>query len=296
MLNGTDEHMNVLYRSLVIVGVVIVIVGCKSDKINLDLTDLENAQHELISYDTLKHSEIMVLGTFHFQGNKDILKPINQNNISKLINELSQFNPTKIVVEWEPSDQSQTNIEYQSFLTDTLDIANKENEVYQLGFRFAKFMKHDSIYLFDNQTEFIGSLENFSFKAFGDYAKENDDGFFNVYEESLTSTYEQNQKTLKSNDLYNRIALMNSPKSQKINEQRMHMYEIRVGIQNNWIGADWLGRWYQRNIRMVGNVLKMVEKGDRILVIVGSNHKWTLDMLFNNIPDFEVISSWDYLK
>ena len=71
------------------------------------------------------------------------------------------------------------------------------------------------------------------------------------------------------------------------------MFEIRVGIQNNWVGPDWLGRWYRRNIRMAGNVLKMTEAGDRILIIVGSNHKWVLDMLFNHIPEFQVSSSWD---
>ena len=76
----------------------------------------------------------------------------------------------------------------------------------------------------------------------------------------------------------------------------MHMYEIRVGIQENWIGPDWLSRWYQRNIRMASNILKLSKSEDRILVIVGDNHKWTLDMLLENTPDFEVVSSWDYLK
>lgn len=55
----------------------------------------------------------------------------------------------------------------------------------------------------------------------------------------------------------------------------MHMYEIRVGIQN-WLGPDWLSRWYQRNIRMASNILKLAENKDRILIIVGDNHKWIL--------------------
>lgn len=262
---------------------------------------LEKAALNLKNYDSLTRTKVMVVGTLHFP--KDILESDNQENISKLITVLSTFNPTKIVVEWEPSEQVQTNTEYQSFLAATFDISDKENEVYQLGFRLARHMKHDSIYLFDDQTEFNGSLrefytekEGFSFDAFSSYAKNNDSGFYDKYEKTLIETFDQNQKTFKSYNLYDRIALMNSPAAQKINAHRMHMYEIRVGIQKNWVGPDWLGRWYQRNVRMTSNVLKMNNTGDRILIIVGDNHKWTLDRLFENTPDFEVVSSWDLLK
>lgn len=47
---------------------------------------------------------------------------------------------------------------------------------------------------------------------------------------------------------------------------------------------------------MLANVFKFAEEEDRILIIVGDNHKWTFDALIENSPDFKLTPSWDYLK
>jgi len=287
--------MNRLLHSILLLSVLLIVFSCQSDKSqSVNHREIEKSEALLRSYDSLIQSKIMIVGTFHF--NKEVLNVESQENLSKLVKTLSKFNPTKVVIEWERPLTKMVNDQYHSYLQDSFDIDSLENEVYQLGFRIGKEMKNDSIYLFDNQTEFIGSLENFSFDSFTQYANENDDGFFNIYEKDLVDIFNHNQEVFSNLNIYDQIALRNSPTAQRINEQRMHMYEIRVGIQKNWIGPDWLGRWYQRNIRMTGNILKMNQEGDRILVIVGDNHKWTLDMLLENIPDFEVVSSWDFLK
>jgi hypothetical protein len=75
----------------------------------------------------------------------------------------------------------------------------------------------------------------------------------------------------------------------------MHMYELRAGIGDNWMGPDWLARVYQRNLRMMAHLLKISEPGDRLLVVVGDNHKWTLEDLMSKTPDLEVVSSFNYL-
>lgn len=164
-------------------------------------------------------------------------------------------------------------------------------------------MGHDKVYLFDDLTEFIGSLsafstedDPFSFSRFNAYAAKEDDGFYNVYENLLISNFETNQKIMENLSLGEHIGLLNSPKHQRNNTKRMYMYELRVGIQKNWAGPDWLGRWYRRNIRMLANTLQITEKGDRLLIIVGDNHKWTLDMLFENTPDFKLVPSWGLWK
>ena len=55
------------------------------------------------------------------------------------------------------------------------------------------------------------------------------------------------------------------------------------------------GRWYQRNIRMMGNLLRISETGDRLLVIVGDNHKWILEDLIDNTPELKTVSTYKYL-
>ncbi|RPG38679.1 MAG: hypothetical protein CBB72_000710 [Muricauda sp. TMED12] len=274
--------------------------GCKKESYFRDTAPILEANSKILTYDSVQQSSVMVLGVFHF--GKNTLAEKNQNSIKELVALLKAYKPTKIVVEWEPERSPLANEQYQMYLKDSFDISNKHNEVYQLGFRLAKAMGHDSIFMFDDQTDYIGSLaefatedDPFSFELFSDYANGESNGFYNVHENLLRHVYGENSKLRNSMNLLEHITLLNSPIHQKTNAQRMHMYEVRVGIQKNWAGPDWLGRWYRRNVRMMANTLKMMENGDNLLLIVGDNHKWTLDMLFENTPDFKVDSSWDFL-
>ena len=239
----------------------------------------------------------MVLGTYHFrqEAHYDELSSENQAHIQQILAALAEFEPTKVVIEWEPSRSVKTNEAYHSFLQGEFKIDTLPNEVFQLGFRMAQKMGHDSIYLFDDKTPFIGSLDGFSFEKLAEYASQNDQGFYNRHESAIRDRYLHNEQLIKSQNLYDNLLLRNSPEAVQVDAERMHMYEVRVGIQKNWMGPDWLGRYYQRNIRMMANVLKVVDVEDRVLVIVGANHKWVLDDLFEYTPDFELVSSYDYL-
>jgi hypothetical protein len=263
--------------------------------------DITTLVEQLENYDSEADVNALVLGTFHF--NNSVLSAENQDEISAFVGLLQAYKPTKILVEWEPNNAEQTNQNYQKFLNNQFSIKEKANEVYQLGFKLAKKMNHQQIYLFDDQTEYEGVLTSFldennefSFNQFVQYAKDHDSGFYNKFEDILTKTFRQNEVLIKSLPLSKKIAVLNSPQYQHINGQRMQMFEVRVGIQKNWVGPDWLGRWYRRNIRMLGNILKYAEKGDRLLIIVGDNHKWLLDELIEKTPDFKLDSSWDLLK
>ncbi len=262
---------------------------------------LERTLEKWQDYNDLAICEVMVLGTFHFD--EDILDPDSQRALLKLIEALERYQPSKILLEWEPARFESTNRQYHDYIADSFSIDSLSNEVYQLGFRMAKQLSHEKVYLFDDQTEYIGSLEQFasendpfSFDLFTEYARKEDQDFFDQHEDPLIDIYHANQQLMAGLDIHQHIALLNSPVVQEVNAQRMHMYEVRVGIQKNWSGPDWLGRWYRRNVRMMANALKLAEEGDKLLIIVGDNHKWTLDMLFSHTPDFQLVSSWDYLK
>ena len=254
---------------------------------------LSQKLEQLMVFDSTNQSKVLVLATHHFK--KEVLSEENQSALEQLSQLLSKFEPTKVVVEWEPKDFEKTNADFKKYLLDSSFIQNRHNEVYQIGFRLAKRMGHDSIYMFDDQTEFIGSLEGFTFDSFATYASENDAGFYDKYLEEITQKFQNNQEIFQKQNLLDQLVLRNSPIAQKFNTQRMHSFEVRVGIQKSWIGPDWVGRWYRRNVRMMANVVKMNSPGDKILIIVGDNHKWVLDALFRDTPDFELISSWDFL-
>lgn len=239
-------------------------------------------------------AEVMTLATHHFSNT--ILEQNSQDSVKRLVAKLTEFSPTKIFVEWEPSKQSQVNKEYLRYLQGELSLDERFNEVYQLGFRLARQLGHNQVFLFDDQTPFIGSLKGFSFDGFSRYAKKHNSGFFDRHEKDIVENFQHNSIIFKRVSVYEQIALRNSPQAQKINAERMHAYENRVGVQLNWIGPDWLGRWYQRNVRMSSNVLKNTQNKDRILIVVGDNHKWVLDYLFTQMPEYKVRSSWELLS
>lgn len=239
-------------------------------------------------------AEVMVLATHHFS--QKILLENNQRELQLLNTQLLAFKPTKIFVEWEPEIQQKVDKLYQQYQKGELSLKERHNEVFQLGFKLAKLAQLDKVYLLDDQTPFIGSLDGFSFEKLLAKAKQNDDGFYNRHESEIVEKFRQNQALYQSLSLFQQIALRNSPQAQQINSKRMHAYENRIGIQANWMGPDWLGRWYRRNVRMSSNVLKYTQNEDRVLIIVGDNHKWILDYLFAQMPEFTVKSSWELLS
>jgi len=241
----------------------------------------------------------MVLGTFHFHEDAlyDVLQAENQAALEQLTTKLAAFAPTKICLELTPDRAAVINERYQQYLNNEFDISEKHNEVYQIGFRLARRLQHDSLYLIDNQTEFIGSLEDFSFEKLEEEGQRTAADFYNKYDKQIGKIFQQHRDTSQQLSLLEYLQFLNSETNQAYNTGRMHLREVKVGIGESWMGADWLGRWYQRNVRMFAKVLQLTESAeDRILIIAGDNHKWVLEQLFEYSPEFEVVDVAQFFK
>ncbi len=67
--------------------------------------------------------------------------------------------------------------------------------------------------------------------------------------------------------------------------------ELWVGFPDDHIGADLVGEWYKRNLRIFANILRRIEPDtQRIFVMFGAGHLWTLRQFFEDHPEFEVLS------
>lgn len=63
-----------------------------------------------------------------------------------------------------------------------------------------------------------------------------------------------------------------------------------VGFPAHHIGADLVGEWYKRNLRTYANLWRAVEEGDeRVVLLIGAGHVWTLRTFLRENPDFEVV-------
>ncbi|SHI42835.1 DUF5694 domain-containing protein [Aquimarina spongiae] len=135
--------------------------------------------------------EVLIIGTFHFdqETNYDELSEKNQLEIDQLLTGLEKFGATKVFIEKSPLYDSVYNARYQEYLTSEESIDSLRNEIYQLGFKMAKRLQHNAIYLFDNKPDFIGSLEDFSFSSFAKYADSVDTQFNKKHHQQISEVY-----------------------------------------------------------------------------------------------------------
>lgn len=66
------------------------------------------------------------------------------------------------------------------------------------------------------------------------------------------------------------------------------MAEFEVGGGADYTGADWPIAWYNRNLRIFCNLLRLrTASSDRILLIVGAGHLPLLLQMAQSAPEFE---------
>ena len=248
---------------------------------------------------SIEKVKICVLGTYHFDQEEgyDELDEASQKDLRRIARAFAAYKPTKVVLERQPANLPRYQRIYRQYLSDERVLDTLNHEGFQIGYRIARNAGHQSIYLFDNKPEFIGSLSGFNFSKFDSVAEsEGREDYLNTYKELIMKSFEANQERLGLLSLYDNLKLRNDPEFNNWNAQRMHLYEIRSGTGTSWLGADWLGRWYQRNLRMFAYLLEMIEPGDRFLIVVGDNHKWILEQFINTSPEFELVPVSDFLK
>jgi hypothetical protein len=254
-----------------------------------------------------KHkAKAMVLGVFHFHnpgldGYKpkhpfDILENRRQEELEILLQQIAQYKPTKILVEWDRiKDDSIANDRYRNYLNGTFSIDDKSNEVYQIGFRLAKMLGHKRIYCSDASTEWFGvelDWDNYDVEAYlkskGQYAKSTRYDFQSFYEwcDSL--------KTVQT--LSEHFAMLNSP-SNRLKDHQAYLTDLVLeGAGDNYVGADGVAKWYRRNLRIFANAYDFTDfdREDRLLLIYGSGHVWQLRQLLMDSPDFEYVELNEY--
>jgi hypothetical protein len=76
----------------------------------------------------------------------------------------------------------------------------------------------------------------------------------------------------------------------ELNELVQRNTETFVGFPDHHVGADLVGEWYKRNLRIYANLWRAVrEADDRVMLLVGQGHVWTLRTFLRENPDFEVV-------
>jgi len=252
-------------------------------------------------------AKAMVLGVFHFSNpgfdsykrkfSFDILENKRQKELDTLLDKMAKYNPTKILIEANRiKSDSIINDRYQKYLNGKFNIDDKSNEVYQIAFKLAKKLGHKKVYSSDASADWFGvnlDWDNYDGNA---YQKK-----LNQFEKATRYDYQpfyklhDSLKTVQS--LTEHFISINNPEDRLKDHQAYLTETILEGAGDNYLGADSVGKWYRRNLRIFANTYDLTDfdKEERLLLIYGSGHVWQLRQLFTDSPDFEYVETNDYL-
>ena len=75
------------------------------------------------------------------------------------------------------------------------------------------------------------------------------------------------------------------------------MDRFKVGVGDEYIGADWATAWFNRNLRIFANLQRITERPDeRILLVIGAGHVPILRHCVQASPEYELVEVQEYLR
>ena len=216
--------------------------------------------------------EILVLGTYHM-GNPgrdihnmqadDVLSPKRQQEIAELVEVLKKFHPTKIAIEADV-DSARVAQEYSDYLAGKYTLTR--NETNQIAYRLAKELGHKAVYPVDEEGDF-------PWQRVVNYAKANGGADkFDAINASMGVLVKEQGDFLQSHTVLEMYKFINSD-ARVAKDVAFYFALVPYGDPADYAGPDLLAAWYQRNIRIYGNIARLVESpNDKILVIYGAGH------------------------
>ncbi|MEL7120893.1 MAG: DUF5694 domain-containing protein [Bacteroidota bacterium] len=247
-----------------------------------------------------KRPQVLLVGTFHFaypnqdaykipkDKQIDILSPQKQEEVEELIEYISRFKPTKVMLE-AGTNTGYLMKDYARWQAGTRPL--QRNEVYQLGFRLMKKFNLDTLYGVDAPSLVweIGQSDN---EAIKDYVNQQNNIYYKDNPDPMEEKYRQlseyfTQLTLEES-LLNNIKYLNQ---EDLIKRGFGRYLVGKFKNGDYEGPNALAMgWYDRNLRIYRNIQNIATNPeDRILVIFGAGHISILQQLYESTPEYELV-------
>lgn len=242
-----------------------------------------------------KPAEVLFLGTFHFDNPgldyvksevPDVMTPERQKEIAKVVEQMRAFGPTKIVLEWPADRQADLDRRYADYRAGKYELGR--NEMYQIGFRLAKMLGHERIYASDVKADM-------DMDAVIGFAQQHDPAFMAMFGEFMQKDLARMKKLQKEAPIDETLRALNDPAWLDLGHSK-YIEMGRVGGNGNYVGAEVLGVWYTRNIKIFSNIARLAQPGDRIVAIYGESHVPVLLHFARTMPGMKVVEARSYLK
>lgn len=238
--------------------------------------------------------KLLVLGAVHFSATnfdninievEDVLSERRQIEIEALIDQLVEFNPTHIAVEFPSKYQEALDDRYSSYREGGYVLDRRESD--QIGMRLAAKLGHDQIYAVDWNDNPPGDVDaDYDWHSYGQA---------NGHEARVAViTDPDNAKEfyteLNDQSIISWLKQLNHPDA--LAASHSVYFEIAmIGDEEKLIGANWVGTWYARNLKIFTRLVNLAEnQEDRILIIYGQAHAYLLQQFARESGAFELIS------
>lgn len=255
-----------------------------------------------------EQTPVLVLGTFHMDNPgldahnleaDDVLSARRQKEMAELIEKLLRFKPTKVALEGPRWSQA-WNSRYKQFLAGDYELGR--NEIEQLGFRIAQRSKIPELSPIDFPMFMGGMLpiERHQPRPQQQAPEPKPDPKPEPKPQPKSEfelLMEKEQRILRESTLSEFLFYVNQPSRYRMNHQWdvMNNLEPGDGIYL-YERTDLATNWYKRNLRMFTNLLRAMEPGDRVLLIVGSGHLAILTDLTHEHPRTCLVPATEYLR
>lgn len=241
-------------------------------------------------------AEVLVVGTYHMNNpgrdvfnteSDDVLSSKRQAEIAEVVDVLARFRPTKILVEAGFNDR-RVSERYADYVAGSHELSR--NEIEQLGFRLARMLGHETVYAVDVDGEFpYARLVKYA-QATGRMTE------FEALQEEGAESAEAFSAYLASHTVLETLLYMNS--DERVAEDVGYYFQLAEFSEPwDWAGADLVSDWFRRNMRIYGNVVRLVDDAnERVLVIYGAGHLGWLQYAFGSHPNLRLRKLAEFIQ
>lgn len=232
--------------------------------------------------------QVMVLGTFHFEGaseSNDVLAAEQQTEIRAVVDSLARFRPTKVALEAEPADSARLDSLYRAYAAGDHELTANERQ--QIGYRLATRLNHQRIWTIDHKVPWPNR------KAVR-WAKEHQPGFIDYYRKWRGDRRAVQDSLMREAAVGDILRRLNSSEYLRGLEE-LRMRKLELGAGSSYPGTAPVLSMYERDLKIFANLTRIAEPGDRILVIYGTGHVSHLRTFVRNHPGMKLVDPLDYL-
>ncbi len=243
-------------------------------------------------------TQVMILGVAHLEAKRDVhnnvfedspLSPKRQKQIADIIQRLSRFHPTKVLIE-ASMDDPKYGERYQQFLAGRYTLP--ANEIYQFGFKLAARAGNTGIYPIDTFGPATADENSASEKRQAEFLQAH---FADVSTPAFKEYIARSNALERKGTYLDLLRYLNTDAAIRANASVYSMLD-GMGREADNAGSAYVSQWYTRNCYIFSNILSVIKPGDRVVVIMGQGHEYLLREFVQLNPNLVPVNPLKYLQ